>query len=126
MTKATKQAKYSIAMVAAIQAVHDANGFLNAALCADVLKDKAFEGSDITVRGVIAKARTMGLKYEKAERLTKTGQVVMTKDEMAEAICKTLGVGVLKSLAKAEKGDLRTLLDTVTEAFGPVAESEAA
>ncbi len=126
MTKATKQAKYSAAMVAAIQAVHDANGYLNAALCADVLKDPAFEGSDITARGVIAKARTMGLSYQKAERLTKTGQVVMTKDEMAEAIAKTFGVSGLKSLAKAEKGDLRQLLDIVTEAFGTVSESEAA
>jgi len=111
MTK--RNAKYSEAMVAAIKAASEMHGTLNSGHAIEILQDPAFEGSEITARGVIAKIRSMQLPYAKVERLTKAGEPVMTKDEMAEAICLALGLGVLKSLAKAEKGDLRALLERV-------------
>lgn len=114
---AKRNAKYTEAMVQAILRASDSKGTLNSADAVEILKDPAFDGSDITVRGVIAKIRSMALPYAKVERLTKAGEPVMTKDEMAEAISLTLGLPeVLKSLAKAEKGDLRALLEHVTVA----------
>lgn len=110
---AKRNAKYTEAMVQAILQASDSKGTLNSADAVEILKDPAFDGSDITVRGVIAKIRSMQLPYAKIERLTKAGDPVMTKDEMAEAISKALGLAPLKSLAKAEKGDLRTLLEHV-------------
>ena len=109
-----KIAKYSAAMVAAITAAHEAYGFLDAAKCAEVLKDEAFNGSDITVRGVIAKVRSMRLDYRKAEKVTKTGEPVATKEAIVAKIAGTLGVTGIESLAKAEKPALRAILAALT------------
>lgn len=114
MTKSTKAAKYSIAMVAAIQAAFEVDGFLNAAKCAEILKDEAFAGSDITQRGVIAKVRSMRLEYRKAEKVSKTGEAVATKETIVSQIEAALGVTGLDSLAKAEKTALRILLSVVS------------
>jgi hypothetical protein len=109
-----KPAKYTTAMVAAIQAAFDAQKFMNAASCAAVLNDPAFAGSEITQRGVIAKVRSMGLKYVKAEKVTKTGETVATKEAIVSEIETALNVVGLTSLAKAEKKALRILLAIVT------------
>ena len=122
----TKQPKYTAAMVAAITAASEAHGTLNAQLCGQILQDPAFEGSDITLRGVIAKVRSMRLDYAKAEKVSKTGEPVMTKEAMAAEICRALDIRNLPSLAKAEKTELRMLLNVVHDAFGQPAEADAA
>jgi citrate lyase beta subunit len=114
MTTSKKTTKYSPAMVAAIVSAFEAKGFMDSASCAAVLKTEAFAGSDITHRGVIAKVRSMNLKYEKAEKVTKAGEPVATKEAIVAEIENALGVSGLSSLAKAEKKALRTLLSVVT------------
>ena len=109
----TTKTKYSPAMVAAIQAAFEVEGFMNSEKAFDVLKDPAFAGSEITQRGVIAKVRSMGLAYEKAEKVTKAGDPVATKESLVTAIEHALGVTGLASLAKAEKKALRALLSAV-------------
>jgi hypothetical protein len=109
----TSKTKYSPAMVAAISAMAEVKGFMDAASCFDVLKDPAFAGSEITQRGVIAKVRSMGIPYEKAEKVTKAGEPVATKESLVVAIEHALGVTGLASLAKAEKKALRALLSAV-------------
>jgi hypothetical protein len=114
MTTTKKVAKYSPEMVSAIQSAFASKGYMDAQSCADVLNDAAFAGSDITQRGVIAKVRSMGLEYRKAEKVTKSGDPVATKEAIVSDIENALGVTGLKSLAKAEKGALRLLLDVVS------------
>ena len=114
MTVTKKVAKYSPEMVAAIKAAFDSKGYMDKQSCADVLNDAAFAGSDITQRGVVAKVRSMGLEYRKAEKVTKSGDPVATKEAIVSEIENALGVTGLKSLAKAEKGALRLLLDVVS------------
>ena len=114
MTTTKKVAKYSPEMVSAIRSAFEAQGFMDAQSCADVLNSPAFAGSDITQRGVIAKVRSMGLEYRKAEKVTKSGDPVATKEAIVSEIENALGVTGLKSLAKAEKGALRLLLDVVS------------
>jgi len=118
----TKTAKYNVAMVAAITAAASAaeakGEKLNAASALEILSDPAFDGSDVSQRGVIAKIRSMNLPYAKAEKVTKSGEPVMTKEVMADQIATALGLSDLKSLAKAEKDDLRTLLNVVHEIVG--------
>ena len=113
MTATKKTAKYTPAMVAAIVSAFEAKGFMDAASCAALLETEAFAGSDITHRGVIAKVRSMQLKYVKAEKVTKTGEPVATKEAIVAEIENALGVSGLESLAKAEKKALRTLLSVV-------------
>jgi len=120
MTTTKKTAKYSPEMVSAIRSAFEAKGYMDAASCAAVLETEAFAGSDITQRGVIAKVRSMQLEYRKAEKVTKTGEPVATKEALVIEIEKALGVTGLTSLAKAEKKALRDLLSAVN----PVEETD--
>jgi len=120
MTATKKTAKYSPEMVAAIQSAFQVDGYMDAAKCVAVLETEAFAGSDITQRGVIAKVRSMGLEYRKAEKVTKTGEPVATKEDIVTEIEKALGVTGLGSLSKAEKPALRRLLSAVN----PVEETD--
>lgn len=67
-----------------------------------------------TVRSIVAKLSREGV-YQKAERLTKTGQPVQKKDSMADAIGAILGLteAETESLTKANK----TALDKIFKAL---------
>jgi len=108
-----KIAKYSPAMVAVIQSVSDANSGLDLALCAAIAERDEFVAADISARGIVAKARTMGLPYRKVTKTSKTGEPVARKDELVHEIESALGVIGLDSLAKAEKPALRKLLHAI-------------
>jgi hypothetical protein len=110
-----KSSKYTPEMVAQIERVADEHGSLNLALCADISALPLFVEAGITARGIVAKARTMGLPYEKVKRMTKTGQPVIRKDEIVVKIETALGVEGLDSLSKAEKPALHKLLQAITE-----------
>jgi hypothetical protein len=109
-----KVAKYTPAMVAVIQEVAAANDGLDLALCTAIAERPEFQEAEITARGVVAKARTMGMVYRKVERLTKAGDPVIRKDELVAKIEASLGLSGLDSLAKAEKPALKALLDAVS------------
>ena len=113
MTTTKKTAKYSPEMVSAIMSAFADKGYMDAQSCADILDHPAFQGSDITQRGVIAKVRSMQLEYRKAEKVSKTGAPVATKEALVSEIEKALGVAGLTSLAKAEKPALRILLSVI-------------
>ena len=122
----TKTAKYTVEMVAAINALAS-ESTINAESAAKLVETHdAFAGSDITARGVIAKVRTMGLPYAKKEKVTKSGEPVATKETLAGQIAMAVGVASLPSLAKAEKGDLRALLSALTAWADDVDEDVAA
>ena len=110
-----KSSKYTPEMVAVIERVADEHGSLNLGLCADISALPMFVDAGITARGIVAKARTMGLPYDKVKRLTKTGQPVIRKDEIVVKIETVLGVEGLDSLSKAEKPALHKLLQAITE-----------
>jgi hypothetical protein len=110
-----KSSKYSDAMVAAIEAAAKQAGALNLDLCVELAATPMFEDAGITARGIIAKARTMGLPYQKVKRLTKTGQPVIRKDEIVVKIEDRLGVNGLDSLSKAEKPALLKLYSALKE-----------
>ena len=110
-----KSSKYSDAMVAAIEAAAKQAGALNLQVCTDLALQPLFAEAGISPRGIVAKARTMGLPYEKVKRLTKTGQPVIRKDEIVVKIETVLGVEGLDSLSKAEKPALHKLLQAITE-----------
>ena len=105
--------KYSAGMVARIEAVASEHGALNLELATKIAGEPDFVAAGITPRGVVMKAQSLGVPYLKVERLTKAGEPVMQKAEMAAAVAELLGVDELDSLAKAEKADLRKLLDAV-------------
>ena len=105
--------KYSPGMVARIEAVAKEHGALNLELATKIAGEPDFVAAGITPRGVVMKCQSLGVPYEKVERLTKAGEPVMQKADMAQAVAELLGVDELDSLAKAEKGDLRKLLDAV-------------
>ena len=118
--------KYSAGMVARIEAVAKEHGALNLALATAIAAEPDFVAAGITSRGVVMKATSLGLAYNKVERTDKAGQTVMAKADMAQAISDLLGVPLLDSLAKAEKADLRALLDAVKrELLVDVPEPEA-
>ena len=106
--------KYTAAMVARIQEVAAEKGKLNLEIVTQISAEPAFEKAGVTARGIVMKAISLGLDYEKVERVTKAGEPVMQKADMAEAIGKRFGVNV-PSLAKAEKQELRALLAAVTQ-----------
>ena len=90
------------------------DGVLDLALCTAIAERPEFQEAEITARGVVAKARTMGMVYRKVERLTKAGDPVIRKDELVAKIEASLGLSGLDSLAKAEKPALKALLDAVS------------
>ena len=109
------KSKYTPEMVAAIEAAASQAGALNLDLCVELAATPMFEDAGITARGIIAKARTMGLPYQKVKRLTKTGQPVIRKDEIVVKIEERLGVDGLDSLSKAEKPALLKLYSALKE-----------
>jgi hypothetical protein len=110
-----KSSKYTPEMVAAIGAACDEHGSLDLAICTELAEQPLFADAGITARGIVAKARTMGLRYTKKERTTKTGAPVIRKDEIVVKIENVLGVSGLDSLSKAEKPALHKLLQAITE-----------
>jgi hypothetical protein len=122
----TPTSKYSDGMVQRIQAVAAEHGALNLDLATKIAAEPDFVAAGITARGVVMKCQSLGLPYQKVERKTKDGQAVMDKADMARAVAELLGVDELDSLAKAEKADLRKLLDAVRrEQLVDVPEPEA-
>ena len=111
----SKSSKYTPEMVAVIERVADEHGSLNLELCNELAAMPMFRDAEITARGIIAKARTMGVSYAKKQRLTKAGQPVIRKDEIVVKIENVLGVEGLDSLSKAEKPALQKLLIAITE-----------
>ena len=107
---AKSASKYTEAMVARLS-VEAANGPLNLERLTALAADPLFSNAGITARGLVAKARTMGLAYEKVERVSKTGEPVVRKDELVDMLEKATGLTGLDSLAKAEKPALRKLVD---------------
>ena len=110
-----KSSKYTPEMVDLIEQAAADHGSLNLALCVELADMKIFHDAGVTARGIVAKARTLGLPYEKVKRVTKTGQPVIRKDEIVVKIEDALGVSGLDSLSKAEKPALRKLLQALTE-----------
>ena len=108
MTKSTS--KYTEAMVARL-AAEAAKGPLNLERLTALAADPLFSKAGITARGLVAKARTMGLPYAKVERVSKSGEPVVRKDELVDMLEKATGLTGLDSLAKAEKPALRKLVD---------------
>ncbi len=111
MTKSAS--KYNEAMVARITA-EAANGPLNLATLTALADDPLFSKAGITARGLVAKARSLGLPYAKVERVSKSGEPVVRKDELVDLLEKATGLDGLDSLAKAEKPALRKLVDYLT------------
>ena len=102
--------KYSEAMVARLTA-EAANGPLNLERLTALAAERLFSDAGVTARGLVAKARTMGLPYAKVERVSKSGDPVVRKDELVDMLEKATGLDGLDSLAKAEKPALRKLVD---------------
>jgi len=105
--------KYTGAMEATLRNIANENDGLDMALCNEIAAFPEFEKAGITGRSIIAKARSMGLPYNKVERVTKTGQPVMKKDDIVQEIENLLNVKGLDSLSKSEKPALRILADAV-------------
>lgn len=120
---ATKKAtsKYTPAMETAIREAAATNGgSLNLETAAALAGQPAFVKAEITARGIAAKCRSMTppVPYTKAERKSKDGQPVAKKDDLVAEIAEAIGVDPksIKSLAKAEKLDLRNVLEAVKAA----------
>ena len=111
MTKSAS--KYTEAMVARLAAEAE-KGPLNLESLTVLAADPLFSKAGVTARGLVAKARTMGLPYAKVERVSKTGEPVVRKDELVYMLEKATGLDGLDSLAKAEKPALRKLVDYLT------------
>jgi hypothetical protein len=109
------KSKYTPEMVAAIEAAAEKYGALDLKICVALSETPLFAEAEVTGRGIVAKARTMGIEYKKKVRLTKTGAPVIRKDEIVVKIETVLGVSGLDSLSKAEKPALHKLLEAITE-----------
>jgi hypothetical protein len=113
-----KPKKYSPEMEKAIRDAAEANGgVMNLLVATELAKNPLFADKDIGPRGIAAKTRTMTppVPYAKAERTAKDGSPVARKDEIVTEVAFALGLDpeTIKSLAKAEKLDLRVLADAV-------------
>ena len=108
MTKSAS--KYTEVMTARL-AAEAATGPLNLERLTALAADPLFSKAGITARGLVAKARSMGLDYAKVERVSKSGDPVVRKDELVDMLEKATGLTGLDSLAKAEKPALRKLVD---------------
>ena len=117
--------KYSPKMVERIKEVAANHGGLNLELATQIAALPDFAAAGITPRGVVMKCQSLGVVYHKVERKDKAGQAVMQKADMAQAIADLLGIAPVESLAKAEKADLRAVLDALkAEQLVDVAEPE--
>lgn len=105
-----KGSKYTEVMVARLAAEAE-KGPLNLVNLTALAEDTLFSEAGVTARGLVAKARTMGLPYTKVERVSKTGEAVVRKDELVAQLEAATGLEGLDSLAKAEKAVLRKLVD---------------
>jgi hypothetical protein len=106
-----KGSKYTEAMVAVLVA-EGAKGSLSLASLTDLANTPIFANAGITARGLIAKARTLGLPYEKVER--KVAGAVVRKNDLVAQLEDSLGLDGLDSLAKADRNALRKLVDALT------------
>jgi hypothetical protein len=105
-----KGSKYTEAMVTLIEeAATDAP--LNLQVCADLALMPIFAEAGISARGIVAKARTLGLPYQKVVRTTKDGRSIVRKDEMVTRLEEVTGLSGLDGLEKANKEALRRLVD---------------
>lgn len=108
---------YTSELVAIIEQAATTDNPLNLERAKELAALPEFVKADISHQSIIAKARDLKVPYERKVRLTKSGEAVMRKADMAAAIAKAVGFSEtdLKSLAKAEKGDLRALMERVQE-----------
>ena len=108
------------------QAIRDAaaanGGVMNLLVATELAKNPLFAEKDIGPRGIAAKTRTMNppVAYAKAERTSKDGSAIARKDEIVANVAAYLGIlpEGIKSLAKAEKADLKYLLEAVQQVVG--------
>ena len=106
-----KGSKYTEAMVELLQE-EAAKGPLNLASLTDLANDPVFANAGISARGLVAKARTLGLPYAKVER--KTAGTVVRKNDLVDMLEKATGLDGLDSLAKADRNALRKLVEQFT------------
>lgn len=108
MTTTKTTSKYTKSMEAAIAAAAP----LDLVKATELAKTPEFVKAGVTARGIAAKARSMGVDYVKQERKAKDGSAVAKKDEIVAQLEAHFGV-TFKSLAKAEKADLKALRDCI-------------
>lgn len=101
-----KGSKYTQAMVEVMQA----HAPLDLQKATALSESPLFQEAGVTPRGIVAKARTLGLEYIKVERKAKDGSVVIRKDALVAEIEALTGASGLDTLAKADKAALRNLL----------------
>jgi hypothetical protein len=106
-----KGSKYTEAMVNLIEDVASDTGSLNLQKCNALAAMPVFAEAGITARGIVAKARTLGLPYQKVVRTTKDGRSIVRKDEMVTRLEEVTGLSGLDGLEKANKEALRRLVD---------------
>lgn len=105
-----KGSKYTKEMVEIIEEAADF-GPLNLQRCQAISAMDLFVEAGISARGIVAKARTLGLPYQKVVRTTKDGRSIMRKDELVTRIESATGLTDLDDLSKAGKETLRRLAD---------------
>jgi hypothetical protein len=105
-----KGSKYTEEMVSAIEGAASV-GPLNLEVCTMLAEQPIFAEAGITARGIVAKARTLGLPYQKVVRTTKDGRSIVRKDEMVTRLEEVTGLSGLDGLEKANKEALRRLVD---------------
>lgn len=105
-----KGSKYTEEMVNIIEEAVEF-GPLNLQRCEELAKMSLFADAGVTARGIVAKARTLGLPYQKVVRTTKDGRSIMRKDELVTRIESATGLTDLDDLSKAGKETLRRLAD---------------
>jgi hypothetical protein len=105
-----KGSKYSEEMVNIIEEAAEF-GPLNLDRCVALSEMPIFADAGVTARGIIAKARTLGVPYQKVVRTTKDGRSIMRKDELVTRIESATGLTDLDDLSKAGKETLRRLAD---------------
>ena len=105
-----KGSKYSEAMVSMIEEAAQ-SAPLNLERCVELAEMPIFADAGVTARGIIAKARTLGVPYQKVVRTTKDGRSIMRKDELVTRIESATGLTDLDDLSKAGKETLRRLAD---------------
>ena len=105
-----KGSKYTEEMVNIIEEATEF-GPLNLQRCIELAEMSLFADAGITARGIVAKARTLGLPYQRVVRTTKDGRSIMRKDELVTRIESATGLTDLDDLSKAGKETLRRLAD---------------
>jgi hypothetical protein len=102
-----KAQKYSQEMVDLINAVEPP---FNLSKAVKLAEHPVFVAADITPRGLVAKALTMGLEYQKQAKTSKTGEPIMRKETLVAEIEALTGLDNLDSLGKADKAALKALV----------------